>query len=272
MTYRARNSIMSRRKGFTLIELLVVIAIIALLMAMLMPAMQRVRKQANGVRCLANLRQWNIIFAMYVEENNGQFPSGTTAQGFWWIRQIDPAQRDWRNLKIWFCPTATKPLYDEQGNATRRFNTFAAWGIFGVTDAGLGPHGIAGSYGLSGYVLSTKPGTTFEGGRRTDDNWRTPQVSGANNIPLFIDAMRFDLWPIHQDNPPQVEDMAWESNNHMRRCCINRHDGFVNSSFCDFSARKVGLKELWRLKWHRSFPLDAPLPVWPDWMQRFKEY
>ena len=263
---------MDKRRGFTLIELLVVIAIIALLMAILMPALQRVKEQARAVACLANLKQWNIIFAMYTEENNGQFPSGTTSQGFWWIRQIDDKYKDWKTLKIWFCPEATKPLIDENGNTrqTAMGYTTSAWGIF--KGDRLGSNGIAGSYGLNGYVLSTKPGTTFEGGRRTDDNWRSPHVSGANNIPLFIGAMRFDLWPVYQDNPPVYEDMLWQGTNHMARCCINRHAGFVNSSFCDFSARRVGLKELWTLKWHRRYDIDAPPPVWPDWMQSFKEY
>jgi hypothetical protein len=56
---------------------------------------------------------------------------------------------------------------------------------------------------------------------------------------------------------------------------MNRHDAFVNNLFLDFSARKVGLKELWRLKWHREWTEDADrdgTPVWPDWMRNFKDY
>ncbi|MCX5647060.1 MAG: type II secretion system protein [Phycisphaerae bacterium] len=261
---------MTKRRGFTLIELLVVIAIIALLMSILMPALAKVRDQAKTLGCASNLRQWNLTFAMYVEDSAGKFPSGTSAEGFWWVNQMPARMLNWRENKIWFCPTATKPVVNIDGTSNQRFNNYSAWGVFADTYAG--PQGIAGSYGLNGYVLSTKPGTTFEGGRRTDDNWRTPQVQGANNIPLFADALRFDAWPIWQDQPPQTEDMAWQGTNHMTRFCVNRHSGFINSAFCDFSVRKVGLKELWILKWHRTYNTNTASPVWPTWMAKFKDY
>ena len=67
---------MGKRKAFTLIELLVVIAIIALLMSILMPALGRVRKQARTTACLAQLKQWGLMFSLYCQDNDGYFFSG----------------------------------------------------------------------------------------------------------------------------------------------------------------------------------------------------
>ncbi|MBN2271486.1 MAG: type II secretion system protein [Sedimentisphaerales bacterium] len=65
---------MRERKGFTLIELLVVIAVIALLMAILLPALQKAKYQAMRVVCMSNVRQQLMIFFTYAQDNDGKFP------------------------------------------------------------------------------------------------------------------------------------------------------------------------------------------------------
>src|SRR5512136_456350 len=102
---------MSKRRGFTLIELLVVIAIIAILLSILMPALRKVKEQANMTKCLANLKQWNLVFSMYMQDN-GKFYSGMTNSGlYWWIARLDPKDQSRKLNKTWFCPKNQKPFY-----------------------------------------------------------------------------------------------------------------------------------------------------------------
>jgi prepilin-type N-terminal cleavage/methylation domain-containing protein/prepilin-type processing-associated H-X9-DG protein len=277
---------MDKRWGFTLIELLVVIAIIALLMSILMPALNRVKLQAKTIACRANLKQWTMYFSMFTEDNNGKFHAGIETDGKpghtnHWFNALRTYYHD--EKKIMCCPTAVKPLdADSDGMADGRLNIFSAWGVFtAADDPGYDPDGDWGSYGINGWVENPPPQypTVYES-FETVNNWRTPNVNGAGYIPLFMDALRFNVWPLETDTPPENEDAAWESYQHIRRICINRHNGYTNMAFLDWSVRNVGLKELWTLKWHKSYNTSGPWTTaggvipndWPEWMRSFRDY
>ena len=203
---------MIKRRGFTLIELLVVIAIIAILLAILMPALRKVKEQANMTKCCANLKQWNLVFSMYLQDG-GKFISGPAGQNggvYWWIVALPPRDQSRILNKTWFCPKNQKPFQDEYGNSNPTPTIFSSWGIFSRTHSGIAQvceDGIDGSYGLNAYLLDPPPGdrATFENGIQVANFWRTPNVPNAANIPLMSEALRFDLWPQDTEAPATSE-------------------------------------------------------------------
>jgi prepilin-type N-terminal cleavage/methylation domain-containing protein len=106
----------SRRSGFTLIELLVVIAIIALLMALLLPAIQKVREAANKMICQSNLRQFAIAMHNYAGDYSSQLPPsrGFAPSG----PKVDDKHACWTHLVL---------PYIEQDNVAKQYDPNRRW-------------------------------------------------------------------------------------------------------------------------------------------------
>src|SRR5579859_518256 len=92
----------SRRvAGFTLVELLVVIAIIAILMALMMPAISRAKIKANQISCLNNMRQMNLAATMYAGDHNDELPARRTPTNAW-PHKLKPYYVTWQIIA---CPS-----------------------------------------------------------------------------------------------------------------------------------------------------------------------
>ena len=267
---------MNKQKAFTLIELLVVIAIIALLMAILTPTLSRVKKQAKSTACQMNLHHWGVIWSMYCDDNDGYFPiCGTLGwkRGTWVIALRSQYET---RTEILMCPMAKKrhPGGSEWGGP---FHTYIQGG------GGVGNRREEASYGGNCWIYKPMPGQTTIQSRPTKYNWKTRDVKGANRVPIFADSMWRGGGPSEngtRGDPPAFDGQWLGYNREMMHFVINRHNGFINATLLDWSVKRIGLKELWKMKWHREYNTNGPwttaggcnLTDWPEWMRPFKDY
>jgi prepilin-type N-terminal cleavage/methylation domain-containing protein/prepilin-type processing-associated H-X9-DG protein len=292
-----QSSIISSH-AFTLIELLVVISVITLLMALLLPALERSRKQARAVVCRANLRQWGILLKSYTGTSEGGLHNQgfcqIAAPEFWmyWLTRDAPGTE-----KIRLCPMARKAAYPPgTPNAIDPRvlgGRYRAWGRFRpYASRTLQLNAFySGSYALNNWLAVPDAtanliiGVSAASPRRTiDDFWKNENVTSPADIPLFGDCRWWCTWPKDADVPPeqeeQIQSFPCGCRDSMGHYCINRHDGYVNMAFLDGAVRRAGLKQLWTLKWHRNYKTTnrwtkaggAQPADWPQWMRQFKDY
>jgi prepilin-type processing-associated H-X9-DG protein len=260
---------MRHEVNFTKNETIVVLLCVFLLVTNIGAIDRTGRRRAKEMVCLSNLHQWGTIFQMFTNDNEGYFNGGWNLDGTEsWMNVLRPYYKD--NWALLVCP--------EAANTNMTWGTFAAWQR-SINLPEIGQHYFVGSYGINSWTNNV---TADRGQHLEEWFWKSVHsIKGKDNIPVFLDSTWPDSWPLTTDAPPEFDGQATMGGfREIAHFCINRHNGSTNSLFMDWSARKIGLKELWTLKWHRNYTTEGPWTKaggvqpydWPQWMRNFKDY
>jgi prepilin-type processing-associated H-X9-DG protein len=261
---------------------LVVIAIMAILLTLLLPALNRARDQSRRVVCLSNLRQLGTGFIMYAHSNEDELPLWAGPKGYW-VKCI--AEYYDKVEDALFCPSANMVQAGHSGEYWGQ--PHEAWGPINMEYWGMEMENEVGSYCHNLWASSKK--NMLDGGYNPmlAGFWGRLSQKNAESIPLVMDGVWFAT-AVFQTWDPYLPWTSWDSNQGSRikvtyyydyddpswakhtaglsRYITDRHGQTTNAVFLDGSAANIPLDEsLWSYRWHARYqPVYSDVEIiWP---------